>query len=100
MDPCLTSEIFALIIKERARATTNPAELLITTSLASKKFAYTRTEFFRSTKLGPSAVPVGVSGICRFLELISADAESEQNGLASYVQSLNICLAGLQTLCP
>lgn len=62
-----------------------PAELLITMSLVSREF-----HLFRSIKLGPSTVPVGVTRICWFLEFISADAKSEQNGLASYVQSLNI----------
>jgi hypothetical protein len=73
---------------------TNPAELLTTTSLVSREFrVYSEEELFRSVKSGPSAVPVGVTRIWRFLELISANAESEQNGLASYIQSLDICLA-------
>jgi len=38
MDPRLPSEIFALIIKEGARAMTNRAELLVTTSLIPREF--------------------------------------------------------------
>ena len=94
MDLRLRSEIFALIIKGGARAMTNLAELLTTTSLVSREFRiYSHEELFRSVKLGPSTVP---AQIWRLLGLISADSNSDQNGLTPCIQSLDICLVGLQ----
>ena len=89
MYPRLPSEIFALIVKEGAPA------MLTTTSLGSREFrVYSHEELFRSVELGPSRVPAEMSRIWRFLELINADAESQQNGLASYIQPLHIFIRG------